>query len=68
MTNEGFPGRSGVKNQPASVGDAYLIHDPRRCPEEGNSNPLQYSYLGNPMDREAWWATVYGVAKEWNMT
>ena len=30
---------------------------------EGNSNPLQYSCLGNPMDREAWWATVHGVAK-----
>ena len=32
-----------------------------RPPEEGNGNPLQYSCLGNPMDREAWWATVYGV-------
>ena len=30
---------------------------------EGNGNPLQYSCLGNPMDGEAWWATVYGVAK-----
>ena len=30
---------------------------------EGNSNPLQYSCLGNPMDREAWQATVHGVAK-----
>ena len=31
----------------------------------GNGNPLQYSYLGNPMDREAWWATVQGVTKNW---
>ena len=31
---------------------------------EGNGNPLQYSCLGNPMDREAWWATVHEVAKE----
>ena len=30
---------------------------------EGNGNPLQYSCLENPMDREAWWAVVHGVAK-----
>ena len=30
-------------------------------PGEGNGNPLQYSYLGNPMDGGAWWAKVYGV-------
>ena len=35
-----------------------------RYPGEGNGNPLQYSYLGNPMDRGAWWATVHGVTKE----
>ena len=33
-------------------------------PGEGNGNPLQYSCLGNPMDRGAWWALVHGVAKE----
>ena len=32
---------------------------------EENGNPFQYSRLGNPMDREAWWATVHGVAKSW---
>jgi len=32
--------------------------------EKGNGNPLQYSCPGNPMDREAWWATVQGVAKD----
>ena len=35
----------------------------QRLPGEGNGNPLQYSCLGNPMDREAWWAAVYGAAK-----
>ena len=37
----------------------------RKIPGEENGNPLQYSNLGNPMDRGAWWATVYGVAKRW---
>ena len=32
-----------------------------RSPGEGNGNSLQYSSLGNPMERGAWWATVYGV-------
>ena len=32
---------------------------------EGNGNPLQYSYLENPMDGWAWWAAVHGVAKSW---
>ena len=31
----------------------------------GNDNALQYSYLGNPMDRRAWWTTVHGVANSW---
>ena len=34
-----------------------------KIPGEGNGNPLQYSYLGNPIVRGAWWATVYGVAE-----
>ena len=34
-----------------------------RAPGEGNSNPLQYYFLENPMDRGAWWTTVNGVAK-----
>ena len=37
-------------------------------PGEGNGNLLQYSYLGNPMDRGAWQATVYGIAKESDTT
>ena len=39
-----------------------------RSPREGNGNPLQYSCLGNPVDRGAWWATVYGVAKNQDTT
>ena len=35
---------------------------------EGNGNPLQYSCLGNPMDRGAWQATVHGFAKELDTT
>ena len=36
-----------------------------RSPGERNGNPLQYSSLGNPMDRGAWWAAVHGVTKGW---
>ena len=43
--------------------DAGSIPGPGRSPGEGNGNPLQYSYLENPMDRGAWRATVYSVAK-----
>ena len=39
--------------------------DQEESPGEGNGNPLQYSCLENPMDREAWQATVHGVAKSW---
>ena len=39
-----------------------------RSPGEGNSNPLQYSYLENPMGRGVWQATVHGVTKESDMT
>ena len=59
----GFPGGSVVKNPPANAGDAGSIPGSGRSPGEGNGNPLQYSSLGNPMDRGAWQATVLGVAK-----
>ena len=54
-----------VKSLPAKVGDARdsgLIPGSGRSPREGNDNPLQYSCLGNPKDRGAWWATVHGAA------
>ena len=45
------------KNLPVNAGDTGLIPGSRRFPEERNGNPLQYSYLENPMDRGRWWAT-----------
>ena len=65
---KGFPGGSVVKNPPTNSGDAGLIPGLGRSPGEGNGNPLQYSCLGNPMDRGAWWATVPGVTKESDTT
>ena len=59
-----FPGSSVVKNLPASSGDASSIPGLGRSPGEGNDNPLQYSCLGNPIDRGAWEATVHEVAKK----
>ena len=47
------------------AGDMCSIPRLGRSPGEGHGNPLQYSCLENPMDRGAWWATVYGVAKSW---
>ena len=52
-----------VKNLPANGGDLGSIPGFRRSSKEGNGYPLQYSCLKNSMDREAWWATVPGVAK-----
>ena len=59
----GLPGGSVVKNPLAIAGDVDLIPGSGRSPGEGNGNPLQYSCLGNVMDREAWQGTVYGVAE-----
>ena len=59
----GFPGGSVVKNTPANAGDVDSMPGSGRGPGEGNGNPLQYSCLGNPMERGAWWATVHGVVE-----
>ena len=51
---------------PASAEDTAdmgAIPGSRRSPGEGDGNPLQFSYLGNHMDRGAWWATIHGVVK-----
>ena len=52
-----------VKNLPAETVDAGSIPGSGRYPAEENDNPLQSSYLGNPMDGGAWWTTVRGVSK-----
>ena len=46
-----------------NAGDSGSIPRLGRSPGEGNGNPLQDSCLENSMDREAWWATVHGVAR-----
>ena len=61
----GFPRGSVVKNLPANAGDAGLIPGLGRFPGEENGDPLQYSCLGNPMDRGSCWAIVHGVKKDW---
>ena len=54
-----------VKNLPANTEDMGLIPRSGRSSGERNGNPLQYSFLGNSMDRRAWWAMVHGVEKSW---
>ena len=50
----GIPGGSEGKASACNAGDLGLIPGLGRSPGEGNGNPLQYSCLENPMDREAW--------------
>ena len=57
LTSEESPCNAGA------TGDMALIPGLGRSPGGGNSNPLQYSCLENPVDRGAWWATVHRVAK-----
>ena len=64
----GFPGGSAVKNPFANAGDTDSITGLGRSPGEENGNPLQYSCLGNPMDRGGWWAIVHGFTKKPDMT
>ena len=61
-----YCGRSVIKNDPASAGeaeDAGSTPGLGRSPGGGNGNPLQYSWLENPMDRGIWQAAINGVAK-----
>ena len=67
----GFLGGSVVKNPPANAGiagDVGSVAGLGRSLEGGNGNPLQYSCLGNPMERGAWQAIVHGGRKESDMT
>ena len=66
IVDRGFSGGSVVKKLPANAEDARETHSvpgSGRSPREGNGNPLQYSCLGNPMDRGAWRATVHKVTQ-----
>ena len=58
-----FPGGSNGKESASNAGDLDSITGLGRTPEEGTGNPVQYSCLGNSMDREAWQARVHGVKK-----
>ena len=59
----GFPGDSVVKNRLPMQETSVLIPGLEKSPGEGNSSPLQYCCLENPVDRGAWWATVHEVVK-----
>ena len=59
----GFSGGSDGKEFVCNAGDPGSIPELGRSPVKGNGNSLQYSCLGNPMDRGAWQATVCGVTK-----
>ena len=58
-----FPGGPNSKTSARNVGDLGLIPGSGRFSGERSGNPLQYSCLGNPMDRGAWQTTVHGVMK-----
>ena len=57
-----------VKTLPLKAGDVSSIPGWGGSPREGNGNPLQFSCLGNPMDRGAWQTTVHGCSKESDIT
>ena len=59
----GFPGGSDGKESAYNAGGLGSVPELERSPGEGNGYPLQYSCLGNPMDRGAWQATVHGVTE-----
>ena len=61
----GFPGSSDGKESACNAGDPGLIPELRRSSGGGDGNPLQYSWLENPMGRGARWATVHEVTKSW---
>jgi len=71
MTNlktRGFPSGSAGKESACNSGDAGSISGSGRFHGVGNGNPLQYSCLGDAMDRGAWQATAHEVTKESDTT
>ena len=63
-TIRGLPWWISSKESTCNAGDVILIPGSGRSPGEVNGNPLQYSCLGNSMERGVWWAIVHGVTKE----
>ena len=63
--HRGFSGGSDSKESVCKSGDLGSTPGRGRSPGEGNGYPLQYSFLENSMDTEAWWVIVHGVAKSW---
>ena len=63
MAEQGFPGGSDDKESACNARDTGFIPGLGRSPGKGNSYPLQYPGLENPMDRRIWWATVHEVTK-----
>ena len=64
----GLPRWLSSKESTSNAEDMGSVPGLGRFPGKGNGNPLQYSYLGNPMNRAVWWATVHAVVKELDMT
>ena len=66
--HHGFPWWPSGKECISQEEDTGLTTGSGRTPGEGNGTPLQYSCLGNSMDRAVWRGTVHGVEKQWDMT
>jgi len=64
MVKRGFPSKESSYN----ARDVDAISGLERVPGKANGNPLQYSCLGNPMDRGTWWATVHRVSRKLDTT
>ena len=62
---KGFPRSSIGKESACNAGDLGSIPGSGRYPGEGNGYPLQYSCLGNPVEKGVWWAAVHGITESW---
>ena len=67
LVSKGLPWWLSTKESTCNAGDMGSIPVLVRSPGGGHDKPLQYSYLGNFMDRGAWWAIVQGVTKSQDM-
>ena len=63
LISGGLPWWFSGKEPTCSAGDLGLIPESGRSPGEGNGHPLQYPYLGNAIDRGAWWVTDHEAAR-----